>query len=169
MLDTLITQLLIPAGTLLIGGVAGLLTKNGRIKAKAEAMRTMAEAYEMRIDALHKVIDLLNKNEVTLTERVAQLDRTIDDKTAQIRRLTDNEMQLLREITDCKNTLIEAQKEIAEYRVAAEYLLEWHCRKPVCSDPEGRIPPNAKLRGQLFRLPPVLLRDPHEATPRPRM
>lgn len=35
-------------GGLLIGGGLGMLSKSGRIKAKAEAMKTMADAYEMR-------------------------------------------------------------------------------------------------------------------------
>ncbi|MBD5371179.1 MAG: hypothetical protein HDR80_08560 [Bacteroides sp.] len=163
MLDTLITQLLIPAGSLIIGAVGGLLTKNGRIKAKAEAMKAMTEAYEMRLEAVHKVNETLNKNEVVLTARVAQLDSTIDDKTVQIRKERDRAYEAERETDRVNGLLVEKEREVAEWRVACEYLYEWHCRKPSCLDPEGRVPPNGKLPGKCFVMPAIMARGREEA------
>lgn len=158
MLNELITQLIIPAGTLILGGVAGLLTKSGRVKAKAEAMKAMAEAYEYRIKTLHETINTCNETIKELQERIASLNHALDDKTDMIRKYVEDIIKAQEEVNRVSMELIEAQKEIADLRVASEYLAEWRCEHPDCNDPRGRRPPNGKLCGNRFRMPAVLER-----------
>lgn len=160
MLDTILTQLIIPAGTLLIGGVAGMLTKSGRVKAKADAMKAMAEVYEERLRTLHAINETHNRNEVTMTERIAQLDRTIDDKVVEIRKLRDQGYASEQEVNRVQNLLNDAKDEIIrrteerdEERRLKEYYKRWRCEKSICADPEGRRPPNSKLAAEKYEHP----------------
>lgn len=158
MLNELITQLLIPAGTLVVGGVAGLLTKSGRVKAKAEAMKAMTEAYEMRIKALHAIIDNHNRTDVENTARIAELNHSLNDKTAQIRKHTERIWEAEQETNRVNAVLIDKEREIADLRVACEYVMEWRCEHPECNDPRGRRPPNGRLRGRRFTVPAIIER-----------
>ena len=132
-------------------------TKSGRIKAKADAMKVMSDGYEERIKSLHAINDAHNANEVKLTERIAQLDRTIDDKTAQIRNLTDKCFKSEQEVNrvqdllnDAKDEIIRLTEERDQERADKEYYKNWRCIKSVCNDPDGRRPPNSKLADQTF-------------------
>ena len=142
-------QLFTALGSLATGGVLGFMSKSGRIKSKADAYKAMAEAYEYRIESLHKVIETCNATIKELQERIAELNHALDDKTDIIRKYVEDIMRL-------GSGVIEAQKEIAELRVALEYLAEWRCEHPDCNDPRGRRPPNGKLCGQTFRMPAVV-------------
>lgn len=144
-------------GGLIAGGGIVAFTKSGRIKAKADAMKAMMEAYEERIKALHTINDAHNANEVKLTERIAQLDRTIDDKVVEIRKLRDqgytseqevNRVQDL--LNDAKDEIIRLTEERDQERADKEYYKQWKCIKSQCNDPEGRRPPNSKLADQIF-------------------
>lgn len=144
-------------GGIMTGGGIVALTKSGRIKAKADAMKAMTEAYEERIKSLHTINDAHNANEVKLTERIAQLDRTIDDKVVEIRKLRDqgytseqevNRVQDL--LNDAKDEIIRLTEERDRERANNEYNKQWRCIKSVCRDPEGRVPPNPKLATQEY-------------------
>lgn len=163
MIEILITQFLIPTGTLIVGGVVGLLTKSGRVKAKAEAMKTMAEAYEMRITALHSIIDNHNKTDVENTARIAELNHSLNDKTAQIRKQNERVWEAEQETNRVNAVLVDREREIADLRVACEYMAEWRCEHPECNDPRGRRPPNGRLRGKCFRMPAILERYARES------
>ena len=78
------------------------------------------------------------------------------DKTAQIRHYVADVMKAETELNKAFGQLIEAQKEIADLRVALEYVLEWRCEHPDCEDPRGRRPPNGKLCGQTFCMPAIV-------------
>ena len=139
------------------GGGIVAFTKSGRIKAKADAMKVMSDGYEERIKSLHAINDAHNANEVKLTERIAQLDRTIDDKTAQIRNLTEKCFKSEQEVNrvqdllnDAKDEIIRLTEERDRERANNEYNKQWRCIKSVCRDPEGRIPPNPKLATQEY-------------------
>lgn len=137
---------LVPGG---LGAVAGFLSKSGRVKSKADAYKAMAESYEYRIKALHETIETCNNTIKELQERVASLNHALDDKTDVIRKYVEEIMKLTAQ-------LIEAQKEIADLRVALEYALEWRCEHPDCEDSRGRRPPNGKLCGQTFCMPSIV-------------
>lgn len=155
-MDIDFTQLLTMLGTLSTGGLVGYLSKSGRIKSKADAYKAMAEAYEYRIESLHKVIETCNTTIKELQERIALLNHALDDKTEMIRKYVADIMEAERGLNEANARLIEAQKEIAELRVALEYLAEWRCEHPDCNDPRGRRPPNGKLCGQTFRMPAIV-------------
>lgn len=144
-------------GGIMTGGGIVAFTKSGRAKAWAEAMKAMTEAYEERIKSLHTINDAHNSNELKMTERIAQLDRTIDDKTAQIRNLTEQAFKSEQEVNRVQDLLNEAKDRITQLteerdqeRADKEYYKNWRCIKSVCNDPEGRRPPNSKLATQTF-------------------
>ena len=148
-MDIDFVQLFTTLGTLATGGALGFLSKSGRIKAKADAYTAMAKSYEYRIKSLHETIETCNNTIKDLQERIAELNHALDDKTDIIRKYVEDIMRLGSEV-------IAAQKEIAELRVALEYLAEWRCEHPDCNDPRGRRPPNGKLYGQTFRMPAIM-------------
>lgn len=144
-------------GGIVTGGGIVAFTKSGRAKAWADAMKAMTEAYEERIKSLHTINNAHNANEVKLTERIAQLDRTIDDKVVEIRKLRDqgyaseqevNRVQDL--LNDAKDEIIRLTEERDQERADKEYYKQWKCIKSQCNDPEGRRPPNSKLADQVF-------------------
>lgn len=135
--------------TLATGGLLGWLSKSGRVKAKADAFKAMEEAYEFRIKALHEVIETCNRTIKELQERIAELNHALDDKTDQIRKY-------VAELMKVQSAVAEKEREIAELRVALEYVLEWRCEHPDCNDLRGRRPPNGKLSGQSFCLPAIV-------------
>ncbi|MDE6649299.1 MAG: hypothetical protein K2K45_05155 [Muribaculaceae bacterium] len=150
-------NLLQTIGGIIAGGGIVAFTKSGRIKAKADAMKVMSDGYEERIKSLHAINDAHNANEVKLTERIAQLDRTIDDKTAQIRNLTEKCFKSEQEVNrvqdllnDSKDEIIRLTEERDREKANNEYNKQWRCIKSVCRDPEGRIPPNPKLATQEY-------------------
>lgn len=134
----------------MISGIGiGWLSKSGRVKEKADAYKKMGEAYQYRIDALHEDINTCNKTIKELQERIAELNHALDDKTDIIRKYVE-------EITRALQMIAEKEREIAELRVALEYVLEWRCEHPDCDDPRGRRPPNGKLCGQTFCMPAIV-------------
>lgn len=143
-------QLIGTLGGLVTGGLAGMLSKSGRIKAKSDAMKSMAEAYEMRIKALHTVIDNNNKTEIEHSRRISELNHALDDKTARIRDLTDKEQGAQRELNRANERITALTEERDQERSYKEYYKQWKCIKSQCNDPDGRRPPNSKLADQTF-------------------
>ena len=137
-------------GTLSLGGGIGMLTKSGRIKAKAEAMKAMCEAYEMRLGSVHEVNANLNANEIKMTNRIAQLDATIDDKVAQIRKLNERTWTSEQELNRANERITKLTEERDKERRLKEYYKRWRCEKSTCEDPEGRRPPNSKLATETY-------------------
>lgn len=156
-----------------LGGVAGgwgigMFTKSGRRRDKAdadskvmEAQRRMIDNYEERIKDLHSNISQLNEAERGYIERISEQNKALNDKTEQIRNLTDKLWNSEQTSNHINASLDEANKRIAllieerdEWMATTEYYKQWHCRSAVCikgnPDPEGRQPPNPKLKGQTF-------------------
>lgn len=148
----------------IVGGLGvGYFTKSGRVKSQADAYKAMAEAYEYRIAALHESIAKCNDMEKSHTGRIAELNVALNGKTDQIRKLTDEIIASERkaneindQLSEAKDTIIAKEREIADLRVAVEYLLEWRCEKAECTDEGGRRPPNGKLKGQSFQMPQIV-------------
>lgn len=142
-----------------IGGIGiGSFTKSGRIKDKADAYKAMADGYEARITALHDNIALLNKLEADLTRRISELNDSLNDKTARIRDITDKLYQSEQEVNRVQDMLNAANARIIDLTEERDLYRMWQCRSSICEkgnpDPEGRQPPNPKLRGMAF--------SPHE-------
>ncbi|MDE6009845.1 MAG: hypothetical protein K2F87_00165 [Muribaculaceae bacterium] len=153
MINELITQFLIPAGTLLIGGAAGMLTKSGRIKAKADAMKAMADVYEARLASLHTIIENQNKTEVENSRRISELNHAINDKTDRIRELTDKGYESERELNRANERITTLTEQRDDERRLKEYYKRWRCEKSTCADPDGRRPPNSKLAAEHYAHP----------------
>lgn len=155
-------------GGFVFGGGIVAFTKAGRAKTKAEAMKAMADAYEFRLESLHKVIENHNKSEIETSQRISDLNHALNekedenrkieaDKTEQIRKLTDKMYESEREVNRVNGLLNDAKDEITRlteerdhYKACNEYNKRWRCEKSVCRDPEGRIPPNSKLASEVY-------------------
>lgn len=138
----------------IVGGLGlGMFTKSGRVKSQADAYQKMAEAYEYRIKTAEEATERSMKREDSLHAQIDSLNAQLDEKTIKMREYVADAMQSERDINDLYEKLVKAEKEIADLRVACEYLLEWRCEHHDCKDPRGRRPPNGKLFGQEFTLP----------------
>lgn len=142
---------------LISGFGAGLLTKSGRIKSKADAYSAMSEAYESRLTALHNNIALLNKMEEDQSNRIKDLNDALHDKTQRIRELTDKlysselEINRVQDMLNVANNKVTRLTEERDHeRLIKEYFKGWQCHH---SDCDQRRPPNPSIRGQKFKEP----------------
>lgn len=117
-----------------------------------------------RVNHLHNIIENYNKTEVEHSQRISDLNHALNvkedelrDKTVQIRNLTEKVYTSEQEVNRVQDLLNVAKDEIIrlteqrdEERRKKEYYKRWRCQKPVCSDPEGRIPPNSKLSAEIY-------------------
>ncbi len=145
------------------GGGVGLLFLRSRgrearaaaAKAEAEARRKEFEAYELRIEELHKQINAANKSNTELTERIATLNRGLDGKTDRIRGLTDKLIESERALNVANASITRLTEQRDEERRLKDKYREWHCRSNVCQpgkpDPDGRRPPNPNIIGKQFQ------------------
>lgn len=143
-----IIQLISTLGGLASGFGFGMFTKSGRVKAQADAFKTMAEQYEYRLAAANERIKVANETEAAHLARISELNHTIDNKVQRIRDLTDANILAEHEVNRVNILLVEAQKEIADLRVEREKYHAWHCRHAECPN---RIPPNPALKGQKYQ------------------
>lgn len=140
-------------GGLITGGALGLVTKSGRLRAKADAMKAMIEAYEMRLKSLHIIIDDHNKRDIENTKRISELNHSLNDKTERIRDLTDKGHQSERELNVANERIAVLIEDRDEERRKKEYYKRWRCEKSSCNDPDGRRPPNSKLSAEKYKHP----------------
>lgn len=154
-----------------IGSLLGYLSRNGRKRDRAdadlkiqEAQAKMIENFQERIADLHKNIDHLNERDNAHQIEKDSLNAQIDDKTARIRELSEKIWDAEQETNHVNCKLDEANRSISalieerdEWIAVAEYYKQWQCHSNICikgnPDPEGRQPPNPKLKGQTFRPP----------------
>lgn len=152
-----------------LGGIAGglglgMFTKSGRRKDKAEAdakvadaQRQMIDNYEERIKDLHENIKAMNESEHGYIERISQQNHALNEKTEQIRNLTEKIWLSEQETNKVYTELNEANKRITRLTEERDHYKMWQCRSKICEkgkpDPEGRQPPNPKLKGLEFHAP----------------
>ena len=148
-----------------VGGLGlGMFTKSGRRRDKAEADAKVAEAqqlmianYEERIKELHNNIQRQNTAEKEYIERISQQNRAITEKTEQIRSLTEKLWLSEQETNKVNAELNGANKRITRLTEDRDHYKMWQCRSKICEkgnpDPEGRQPPNPKLKGMEFHTP----------------
>lgn len=148
-----IIQMIGTIGGLITGGALGLVTKSGRLRAKADAMKAMIEAYEMRLKSLHIIIDDHNKRDIENTKRISELNHSLNDKTERIRDLTDKGHQSERELNVANERIAVLIEDRDEERRKKEYYKRWRCEKSSCNDPDGRRPPNSKLSAEKYKHP----------------
>lgn len=139
----------------MMGGLGiGWLTKAGRLKDKAEAQMAIANAekakndgYEARLQAMHTVVDNLNKTEIEHAKRIGDLNRTITDKVEQIRKYSDrlyeseketNRVNDLLTVEQTKNA--DMERRIGELLLDLSHYKNWRCYRHDCEDKRGRKP-----------------------------
>lgn len=144
-----ITTILTTLASVLIsgGGVWAYMTKSGRVKARADAYKAMAEQYEYRLDQANDRVKIANGTEKGHLERISELNHALDDKTDQIRKQVQKVWEAEQEINRVNAELIKARDEIADLRVDIERYKAWHCRHAEC---QNRRPPNPALKGQKY-------------------
>lgn len=135
-----IFSLLTALGTLAGGGALGYITKTGRVKAKADAYKMMAESYEYRLSAANERIKTANETEATHLERISQLNHSLDGKTEQIRNLTQKLWESEQETNRVNKELVAREEEIGRLRLRVEHYREWRCYWHDCRDERGRKP-----------------------------
>ncbi len=137
-------NLLQTLGGFVFGGGIVAFTKAGRAKTKAEAMKAMSDAYEYRIESLHKVIENHNKSEIESSQRIADLNRAlndkedeIQDKKMQIRNLTEKVWESEQEVNRVQGLLNDEkdlQLELTKEHLRKENALELELARKKCED-----------------------------------
>lgn len=131
----------------------GVLTKSGRLKNKAEAMNAMNGMYEARIKDLHASIEVCNNTEREHVKRISELNKVVDDKTDRIRKISDDLYSSQLEVNRANDRIIALTEQRDAEKAKKEYYKRWRCEKSTCLDPDGRIPPNSKLKSETFKSP----------------
>lgn len=161
-LSDIITLLCTLSGILTAVGGIGIIIyrkQNRRLKdaearlAELNVDNAVSSGYEMRLTALHTIIQNCNKIEIEHSQRIAELNHSLNDKTDRIRELTDKGYRSERELNVANARITRLTEQRDEERRLKEYYKNWRCEKSVCRDPEGRIPPNAVLSGVQYKHP----------------
>lgn len=126
-------------------------------KAKIDARKNEVDRLLEQIDHQQKTVENLiavNTNLSTRLSKVnAALDKARDRNTELSNRVYASEQEVNRVqnlLNDEKDEIIRLTEDRDNERAAKEYYKQWICTKPICKDPEGRIPPNLKLATQTF-------------------
>lgn len=130
------------------------------------------ELDEKRITELHSSIDKANELNDNLLARLSAANATIDKHIDRNRELSDRLYKAEQEINRVNDALTEEQHKTAnlERRLGAalrlaDHYKEWRCEWTDCRDPRGRRPPNEKLKGKQFQLPPHIDEEGDDETP----
>lgn len=145
-------------------GIFKFFTKNGQKEIRADADSKVQQAqqlmianYEERIKDLHENIKAINESEHGYIERISQQNHALTDKTEQIRNLTEKVWLSEQETNKVYTELNDANKRITRLTEERDNYKMWQCRSKTCEkgnpDPEGRQPPNPKLKGMEFHVP----------------
>lgn len=139
--------------TVLFGGgsVVGFVLyyrANKRIK-DAEVKKTETEADEAedhRFDNLLKLVD-------SLTQRLSDLNGTVDKHIGRNRELSDRLYKSETGLNRANERITELTAELGEANLLISYLEQWRCERTDCKDERGRKPPNKKLSGLKYDPP----------------
>lgn len=125
----------------------------GADMAEADADKAEVERLHMQIEHQQQSLDIYIKLEKDNALRIAEQNKALDEKTEQIRKLTEQVITSEHGRNADKEEIARLTAENGRKDLQIQYLLQWRCEKPVCNDPDGRRPPNSKLKGQKFRMP----------------
>lgn len=125
----------------------------GADMAEAEADKAEVERLHLQIEHQQQSLDIYIKLEKDNALRIAEQNNSLDEKTEQIRKLTEQVIKSEHGRNTDKEEIARLTAENGRKDLRIQYLLQWRCERSVCNDPDGRKPPNSKLRGQKFRMP----------------
>lgn len=140
-------------GGMILGGGSVFGIKSSMRKAKTDADKAEIERLHLQIDHQQKSLEFYIKMENDNAARIAELNSAMDGKTEQIRKLTEQVIESEHGRNADKEEIARLTAENGKKDLHIQYLLQWRCEKPECNDPDGRRPPNSKLKGQKFRMP----------------
>lgn len=147
-------------GGMLLGGGGVFGIKAAIRKGKAESEIAQHDADKAEVERLHlqikhqqESLDTYIRLETDSATRIAELNKSMDGKTEQIRKLTEQVIESEHGRNSDKEEIARLTAENGRKDLHIQYLLQWRCEKPECNDPDGRRPPNSKLKGQKFRMP----------------
>lgn len=147
-------------GGMLLGGGGVFGIKAAIRKGKAESEIARHDADKAEVERLHlqikhqqESLDTYIRLETDSATRIAELNKSMDGKTEQIRKLTEQVIESEHGRNSDKEEIARLTAENGRKDLQIQYLLQWRCEKPECNDPDGRRPPNSKLKGQKFRMP----------------
>ena len=140
-------------GGMILGGGSVFGIKSSMRKAKTDADKAEIERLHLQIDHQQKSLEFYIKMENDNAARIAELNSAMDGKTEQIRKLTEQVITSEHGRNADKEEIARLTAENGRKDLHIQYLLQWRCEKPECNDPDGRRPPNSKLKGQKFRMP----------------
>lgn len=125
----------------------------GADMAEADADKADVERLHLQIEHQQQSLDIYIKLEKDNALRIAEQNKALDEKTEQIRKLTEQVIKSEHGRNTDKEEIARLTAENGRKDLRIQYLLQWRCERSVCNDPDGRKPPNSKLRGQKFRMP----------------
>lgn len=125
----------------------------GADMAEADADKAEVERLHLQIEHQQQSLDIYIKLEKDNALRIAEQNKALDEKTEQIRKLTEQVIKSEHGRNTDKEEIARLTAENGRKDLRIQYLLQWRCERSVCNDPDGRRPPNSKLKGQKFRMP----------------
>lgn len=132
------------SGFLLGGSGVGLLGW------KLAKRKGLIEVTENQWEAEDKRLKTLLDAEVRLTERMSNMNATIDKLIDRNRELSNRLYRSETELNRANERIIGLTEERDSERGLKEHYKMWHCRNEGCG---GRLPPNEKLLGMKYAPP----------------
>lgn len=134
--------------------LGGIILGGGSVAGwKAAKRKGMVEAKDMQWQSEDKRLQTLLDAEVRLTERMSQMNATIDRHIDRNREISDRLYKSTTEINRLNERLLLVSEERDEARRRADYLELWKCERTDCQDPRGGRPPRDNLAGLKYDPP----------------
>lgn len=132
----------------------GIILGGGSVMGwKAAKRKGMVEATESQWNAEDRRLKTLLDAEVRLTERMGEMNATIDRHIDRNRELSDRLYRSETELNRANERIIKLTEERDEARRESDYNRMWRCERSDCQDPRGGRPPRDKLKGMAYEPP----------------
>lgn len=131
--------------------VGGIILGGGSVIGWRTAKRKgMIEANDIQWESEDKRLKTLLDAEVRLTERMSQMNSTIDKHIDRNRELADRLYKSETEQNRLNERIIRLTEERDTALRKADYDHMWRCERDDCQDPRGGRPPRDKLKGLTY-------------------
>lgn len=131
--------------------VGGIILGGGSVIGWRTAKRKgMIEANDIQWESEDKRLKTLLDAEVRLTERMSQMNSTIDKHIDRNRELADRLYKSETEQNRLNERIIRLTEERDTALRKADYDHMWRCERADCQDPRGGRPPREKLTGLTY-------------------
>lgn len=120
---------------------------------KASRRKGLVEAKDLQWESEDRRLQTLLDAEVRLTNRMSEMNATIDKHIDRNRELSDRLYSSETELNRANEKITVLTEKLGEAKRLANHYERWKCERTDCQDPRGGRPPREKLNGMKYEPP----------------